>query len=95
MEFDNLKKDQGLLHLGVISSNFQNYEIPTNVTNKNTKFTTKSVHIVTCGSFEILIYMKYEISICEIHIFIGMHTLCLMYQKCSALTLFYDSVSRK
>ena len=33
----------------------KNYEIPTNVTDKNTKFTTKSVHIVTCGSFKIFI----------------------------------------
>ena len=59
MKYDHLKKDLGLLHLNVISSNFKNYEIPTNVTDKNTKFTSKSVHIVTCGSFEILVYIKY------------------------------------
>ena len=39
MKYDHLKKD--LQHLSVISSKFQNYEIATNVTDKNTKFTTK------------------------------------------------------
>ena len=57
MKYDHLKKDLELLHLSVISSNFQNYEIQTNVIDKNTKFTSKSVHIVTCGSFEMFIYI--------------------------------------
>ena len=43
---------------GVVSSEcFKNYEIPTYVTDKNTKFTTKSVHIVTCGLFQIFTYI--------------------------------------
>ena len=52
MKYDRLKKDLGLLHLSVISYNIQKkYEISTNVTDKNMKFTTKSVHIVTFGIF--------------------------------------------
>ena len=52
---------------------FKNYEIQTNVIDKNTKFTTRSVHIVTCGSFEIFI-----LSICEIHMF----TVCTHFVQC-------------
>ena len=37
------------------------------------KFTSENVHIVTCGSFEILI-----ISICEIHMF----TVCTHFVQC-------------
>ena len=61
MKYYHLKKDLGALHLSVISFNFQNYEIPTNVIDKNTKFTTESVYIVTCGSFEIYIYLYVKV----------------------------------
>ena len=54
------------------------------LTDKNTKFTTKSVHIVTCGSFEI----------CEMHMF----TVCthfVQHTKNVELTVFLDSVLRE
>ena len=57
MKYDHLKKRSGVATSECFFFNFQNYEIPTNVTDKNTKFTTKSVHIVTCGSFEIFLYI--------------------------------------
>ena len=77
MKYDHLKKDLGLLYIRVLFPPiFKNYEIPTNVTDKNTKFSTKNVHIVTCGSFEILIYnIKY---LCEIHMF----TVCTHFVQC-------------
>ena len=49
-EIWSLKK-LGLLHLSVFPQIFKNYEISTNVTDKNMKFTTKSEDIVICGSF--------------------------------------------
>ena len=57
MKNDHLEKDLDLLHLSVIPPIFKNRETPTNVIDKNTKFTTKTVHIVTCGSFEIFMYI--------------------------------------
>ena len=60
MKYDHLKKDLGCYILVLFPPIFKNIEIPTNDTDKNTVFTTKSVHIVTCGSFEIYIYdIKY------------------------------------
>ena len=64
---------------------FKNYEISTNVTDKNTNFTTKSEGIVICGSCEI-----YIISICGIYMFtvythfvqIYMFTVCTHFVQC-------------
>ena len=71
MKYDHLKRS------GVATSTiFKIYEIPTNVIDKNTKFTTKNVHIVTCGSLKYLFI--YNISICEIHIF----TVCTHFVQC-------------
>ena len=60
MKYDHLKKRSGAATSEGFSSIFQKvYEIPTNVIDKNTKFTTKMVHIVTYISFEIFIYNKF------------------------------------
>ena len=65
-------------HLSDILSNFQkNYEIPTNVTDKNMKFTTKSVHIVASVAHLKYLYV-YKISICEIYMF----TVCTYFVQC-------------
>ena len=58
---------------------FKNYEISTNVTDKNMKFTTKSENIVICGSIEIFLSI-YKISIWEIYMF-TVCTQCSMYQN--------------
>ena len=55
-----LKKELGLLQSKIISEYyflqfFKNYKIQNNVTDKNTKFSAKCVHIVTHGLCEIFI----------------------------------------
>ena len=59
-------------------SNFQkNHEIPTNVTDKIMKFTTKSVHIVASVAHLKYLYI-YKISICKIYMF----KVCTYFVQC-------------
>ena len=76
----------------MLLTRIKKYEISTNATDKNTKFTTKSEDIVICGSCEIFIYV---ISICEILNVYCIYSFCSMYQNCSEVTVLYDSVSHK
>ena len=58
MIYDRSKKRARVAITECYSLQFSNnYEIPRNVTDKNMKFTAKSKHIVTCGSFEIFKYI--------------------------------------
>ena len=78
MKYDHLKKRSGVATSECLFPPIiKNYEIPTYVTDKNTKFTAKTVHIVTCGSFEIFIYI-YKIPICYIHMFM----VCTHFVQC-------------
>ena len=63
---------------------FKNYEISKNVTDKNTKFTSKIEDIVICGSCEIFIYNVYN---GNLHVYC-MFTFCSIYQNCSEVTVF-------
>ena len=95
MKYDHLKKRVGVAkvinHLSVISSIFKNYKIQTNVTDKNTKFSTKCVHC-NHGSCEIFIYMKYLYvkftCLWQAHILFTV-------LKPSEFTVLYDSVSHE
>ena len=76
MKYDHLKS-WGCYILVLFPQIFKNYEISTNVTDNNTKFTTKSEDIVICGSCEIYICI-YIISICKIYMF----TVCTHFAQC-------------
>ena len=66
-----------LVFLGHCSNFQKNYEIPTNVTDKIMKFTTKSVHIVASVAHLKYLYI-YKISICEIYMF----KVCTYFVQC-------------
>ena len=72
----------GVANLSNIPSNFQKKcEIPTYVTDKNTKFTTKSVHIVASVDIIYIEYLYAKFTSLPMHIY------CSVYQKCSEFTV--------
>ena len=70
MKYDYLKSC-GCYILVLYPQIFKNYEISTNVSDNNTKFTTKSEDVVICGSGEIYIYINLYVKFtCLLHVHI-------------------------